>query len=59
MNILQNSGSGILTQLLDQIDPAIPDDRSDPDIIEKTVKNSVDITIADIIAKSKVHTRDG
>ncbi|NOU46515.1 MAG: carbonic anhydrase [Bacteroidales bacterium] len=51
---VQHAGSGMLTQLLDQIDPAIPNDHNDPDIIEKTVKNSVDITIADILAKSKV-----
>jgi carbonic anhydrase len=51
---VQHAGSGMLTQLLDQINPAIPADRSDPDIIEKTVKNSVNLTITDILAKSKV-----
>ncbi len=49
---VQNAGSGMLTQLLDQIKPAIPADHKDPDLIEKTVKNNVKLTIADILAKS-------
>ena len=43
---------GNLTQLLDQIKPAIKSDSNDPGIIEETAKNNVKITIADILNRS-------
>jgi carbonic anhydrase len=51
---VQNAESGNLTQLLEQIKPAITDGSSDTDIINKTAINNVKMTIADILKKSKI-----
>jgi carbonic anhydrase len=45
---------GNLTQLLDQIKPAIKSAPNAPDIIDETAKNSVKITIIDILKRSKI-----
>jgi carbonic anhydrase len=45
---------GNLTQLLDQIKPAIKSDPSNPNIVDETAKNSVKITIKDIMDKSDI-----
>ncbi len=44
--------SGNLTQLLEQIKPAIPADKNHPNIVDETAKKSVQITIDDIRKKS-------
>lgn len=43
---------GNLTQLLDQIKPAIKSDPGDPNTINESAKNNVKITIADILNRS-------
>jgi carbonic anhydrase len=45
---------GNLTQLIDQIKPAIKTDPNDPATIDITAKNSVAITMSDILAKSEI-----
>jgi len=45
---------GHLTQLVDQIKPAIKSDPNAPGTIDETAKNSVKITISDILSKSDI-----
>lgn len=45
---------GNLTQLLEQIKPAIKSDPNSPNIVDETAKNNVQITIADILSKSAI-----
>lgn len=45
---------GNLTQLLEQIKPAIKTDVHDPNVIDDTAKNSIQITINDILSRSEV-----
>lgn len=45
---------GNLTQLVDQIKPAIKSDANNPNIIDETAKNNVNITISDILSKSDI-----
>jgi carbonic anhydrase len=45
---------GNLTQLLDQIKPAIITDKNNPNVVDETAKNNIKQTIKDIIAGSEV-----
>jgi carbonic anhydrase len=45
---------GNLTQLVEQIKPAIKSDPNNPETIDETAKNSVQITIADILKNSTI-----
>lgn len=52
---VDNAELGNLTQLLNQIKPAITGDKSNPDLhLEETAKNNVKLTIADILSQSPV-----
>lgn len=51
---VQNIKLGNLTQLVDQIKPAIKSDPNNPNIIDETAKNSVIITINDILNRSSI-----
>ncbi|HBS88185.1 MAG TPA: carbonic anhydrase [Bacteroidales bacterium] len=45
---------GNLTQLLEQIKPAIKSDPEKPETVDETAKNNVSLTIEDILKKSKI-----
>jgi carbonic anhydrase len=45
---------GSLTQLVDQIKPAIKSDPENPNTVDETAKNNVNITIGDITNKSDI-----
>ena len=45
---------GNLTQLVEQIKPAIKSDLSNPDVIDETAKNNIQLTINDILNKSEI-----
>lgn len=51
---IANVQDGNLTQLVEQIKPAIPTDKETINIEETTVKNNVKITIQDILSKSSI-----
>ncbi len=51
---VKNIKLGNLTQLVAQIKPAIKSDANNPNIIDETAKNSVKITINDILNKSEI-----
>jgi carbonic anhydrase len=51
---VENMKLGKLTQLLDQIKPAIKSNLDSPDIVDETAKNSVKITMDDIMNKSSI-----
>jgi len=45
---------GKLTQLVEQIKPAIKSDPKDPKTIDEAAKNNIQITISDILGKSEI-----
>jgi len=51
---VKDSKLGNLTQLLDQIKPAIQSDPKNPDIVDETAKNNVKITVEDVLKKSDI-----
>jgi len=52
---IDNAVLGNLTQLVDQIKPAITGDKNNPDeVLDETAKNNVKMTIADILRESSV-----
>ena len=52
---VDNAELGNLTQLVNQIKPAITGDKSNPDLmLDETAKNNVRMTIADILKESSV-----
>jgi len=51
---VENIKLGNLTQLVDQIKPAVKSNPNNPNIIEESAKNSVKITIDDILNKSEI-----
>lgn len=52
---IDNAELGNLTQLVEQIKPAIKGDRSNPDaMLDETAKNNVKMTIDDILKYSPV-----
>jgi carbonic anhydrase len=51
---VKNIQLGNLTQLVEQIKPAIKSDSTNANIVDETAKNNVEITIADILSKSAI-----
>lgn len=51
---VDNAELGHLTQLVNQIKPAIRGDKSNPNHMDETAKSNVSLTIADIISQSTV-----
>ncbi|HOJ17120.1 MAG: carbonic anhydrase [Ignavibacteriales bacterium] len=51
---IKEADAGNLTQLLNQIKPFIPEDRSRSDLVEETAKLSMQNTVTDILNKSPI-----